>query len=198
MKYLIIYLEIEHMLNFLTQSEKGDFLDLMISYAKDQEDPIIENKNVLNVFNFIRGRLDIQFEKAKAKADIARKNGKGGGRPPAKRKPRKTQPKPKITQSVIDPFDEFWDLYDKKKSKPEAKKKFELALKKESFENIMLGLQSYVKSRGTDTTYWKHPATWLNKECWNDEHKLTTSKPSTKHNLEGKDYDRGTEGFNVI
>jgi hypothetical protein len=101
MKYLIIYLEIEHMLNFLSQSEKGDFLDLMIAYAKNQEDPVIENKNVLNVFNFIRGRLDTQFEKARVKAEVARRNGVGGGRPADKKKPKKTQPKPKKTQLVI-------------------------------------------------------------------------------------------------
>lgn len=104
MKYLIIYLEIEHMLNFLSQNEKGDFLDLMIAYAKKQEDPVIENKNVLNVFNFIRGRLDTQFEKARVKAEIARKNGVGGGRPTDKKKPKKTQSKPKKTQSVINSF----------------------------------------------------------------------------------------------
>jgi hypothetical protein len=102
MKYLIIYLEIEHMLNFLSQSEKGDFLDLMIAYAKNQKNPLIENKNVLNVFNFIRGRLDAQFEKARIKAEVARKNGAGGGRPPSKKKPKKTNTKPEETQLVIE------------------------------------------------------------------------------------------------
>lgn len=116
MKYLIIYLEIEHMLNFLSQTEKGDFLDLMIAYAKNQEDPVIENKNILNVFNFIRGRLDAQFEKARVKAEIARKNGVGGGRPADKKKPKKTQSKPKITQSVRPTLQEVSDYCQERKN----------------------------------------------------------------------------------
>jgi len=116
MKYLIIYLEIEHMLNFLSQTEKGDFLDLMIAYAKNQEDPLIENKNVLNVFNFIRGRLDTQFEKARVKAEVARKNGTNGGRPADKKKPKKTNPKPIITQWVRPTFQEVSDYCQERKN----------------------------------------------------------------------------------
>lgn len=116
MKYLIIYLEIEHMLNFLSQSEKGDFLDLMIAYAKNQEDPVIENKNVLNVFNFIRGRLDAQFEKARIKAKVARENGASGGRPTDKKKPKKTNPKPKITQWVPPSLQEVYDYCKERKN----------------------------------------------------------------------------------
>ena len=82
MNYIIIYLEIKHLLNFLSQEEKGDFLDLLIEYGENQEIPNVENKNVLNVFNFIKDRLDKQIEKAKIKAEIARENGKKGGRTP--------------------------------------------------------------------------------------------------------------------
>lgn len=100
MKYIIIYLEIEHMLHFLSQEEKGDFLDLMIVYAKNQEEPIVENKSVLNVFNFIRERLDTQIEKSLLKAEVARKNGLKGGRGNNKPKPKVTQLQPKKTQWV--------------------------------------------------------------------------------------------------
>jgi hypothetical protein len=108
MNYIIIYLEMEHLLNFLTQEEKGDFLDLLISYGKNQELPKIENKKLLNVFNFMKGRLDTQFEKAKLKAETAKKNGASGGRPikdikPSNNptKPKDNPDKPKKTQSVF-------------------------------------------------------------------------------------------------
>ena len=169
------------MLNFLTQSEKGDFLDLMIAYAKNEEDPVIENKSVLNVFNFIRERLDTQIEKALIKAKVARENGVGGGRPSSKKKPKKTDGKPKITQSVIGQFESFWNLYDKKTGKPDAEKKFKAALKKDTFENIMAGLEKYIKARGSDAQYWKHPSTWLHNECWKDEYSAKqeqTPKPN--------------------
>ncbi len=97
MKYLIIYLEVEHLLNFLSQIEKGDLLDVLIKYAKDEIDPKIENKNVLNVFNFLRSRLDEQFAKSKLKAKVARDNGSNGGRPP-KTKPKGTKKNPTTTQ----------------------------------------------------------------------------------------------------
>jgi len=104
MKYLIIYLEVEHLLNFLTQNEKGDLLDILIKYAKDEIEPTIQNKNILNVFNFLKSRLDAQFAKVKIKAEVARKNGANGGRPIEKKKPTRTKQEPKITQLVIPNF----------------------------------------------------------------------------------------------
>lgn len=135
MKYFIIYLEIEHMLNFLSQSEKGDFLDLMIAYAKKQEEPSIENKNVVNVFNFIRGRLDAQFEKARLKAE------------------------PKITQSVIPDFidaslwNAFLEMRKSKKANP-TEKAIELLIKElTKFHNKGLdanqSLENSIKSNWT-------------------------------------------------
>lgn len=100
MNYIIVYLEIEHLLNFLTQEEKGDFLDLLIEYGKNQKPINIENKKLANVFNFMKGRLDSQFEKARLKAETAKKNGMGGGRPKKDSKPNRNPKKPKETQSV--------------------------------------------------------------------------------------------------
>lgn len=101
MNYIIVYLEIEHLLNFLTQEEKGDFLDLLIEYGKNQKPINIENKKLANVFNFMKGRLDTQFEKARLKAETAKKNGMGGGRPKKDSKPNRNPKKPKETQLVI-------------------------------------------------------------------------------------------------
>lgn len=104
MNYIIIYLEIEHLLNFLTQEEKGHFLDLLISYGKNQELPNITDPKLANVFNFMKNRLDLQIEKAKKKAKIARENGKKGGRTKKSNqnptKPKKTQQEPSGTQSA--------------------------------------------------------------------------------------------------
>jgi len=87
------------------------------------------------------------------------------------KKPKKTKIKPEITQSVIeDQFESFWNLYGKKLSRPDAEKKFKAALKKDTFENIIAGLEKYIKARGADTQYWKHPSTWLHNECWKDDY----------------------------
>lgn len=73
-------------------------------------------------------------------------------------------------------FESFWNLYDKKESRKDCEKKFQLALRKESFEKIMAGLQAYAKVRGSDKKYWKLPETWLNKESWNDEYSAASLK----------------------
>lgn len=82
--------------------------------------------------------------------------------------------------SIGEQFESFWNIYDKKKSKPDAEKKFKAALKKDTFENIIAGLEKYIKARGSDSQYWKHPSTWLNQECWKDEHLSTKDEPKSE------------------
>lgn len=82
-------------------------------------------------------------------------------------------------------FESFWNLYDKKTARPDANKKFIAALKKDSFEKIMAGLNAYVKSRGQDSKFWKNPSTWLHQECWKDEY---TQEPRQNNNQSSNNY----------
>ena len=91
-------------------------------------------------------------------------------------------------------FQIFWKKYDYKKSKSKAEASFKTALKKESFENIIAGLENYIKNLGTDPKFWKHPTTWLNSGSWSDEYK---TKKDNHNNFKTQDYNKGTEGFNV-
>jgi hypothetical protein len=91
-------------------------------------------------------------------------------------------------------FQIFWNKYDYKKSRSKSEASFKTALKKESFENIIAGLENYIKNRGTDPKFWKHPTTWLNSESWSDEYK---TKKDNHNNFKKQDYKKGTEGFNV-
>jgi hypothetical protein len=185
MNYIIVYLEIEHLLNFLTQEEKGDFLDLLIQYGKNQELPNIQNLKLLNVFNFMKGRLDTQFEKARVKAETARKNGAGGGRPS---KPNRKPRKPKETQSVKNEelinapnnldldflFEEFWQGYNPVKtkegkivdkgSKQLAKAAYEKALKKYTADQIFDGTQEYLLKCLNNNTLTCQVSVMLNQE----------------------------------
>jgi hypothetical protein len=72
-------------------------------------------------------------------------------------------------------FEEFYNKYGKKKSPSDVKNKLKTALKKDSFKNIMSGLDSYIKNRSKDSQFWKYPATWLNQECWKDEYNQSKS-----------------------
>jgi uncharacterized protein YdaU (DUF1376 family) len=76
-------------------------------------------------------------------------------------------------------FESFWNLYDKKKSRPDAEKKFKAALKIDTYENIIAGVEKYIKARSPDSQYWKNPSTWLNQECWKDDYSTPKSESTT-------------------
>lgn len=75
-----------------------------------------------------------------------------------------------IKNIYIDQFNEFWNAYDKKVSKPKAITAYNRALKKVDHKTIMDALKKQKKLWvGKDKAYIKHPTTWLNQECWEDE-----------------------------
>lgn len=72
-------------------------------------------------------------------------------------------------------FVEFWKLYPRKINKPLAEKKYIKALTKTTADNILKGLKHYIteiEKFNTEEKYIKHPATWLNQECWVFEEEL--------------------------
>lgn len=64
-------------------------------------------------------------------------------------------------------FDDWWDLYDKGRSKAKCKKKWE-KISQEVREEIMIHTGDYVRAT-PDKQYRKDPTTYLNNESWNDE-----------------------------
>ena len=102
----------------------------------------------------------------------------------------------KENKKVNEEFEKFWTLYNHKKSKGLAVKSFEKALKVDSFDNILAGLTKYVNTRGRESQFWKHPSTWLNQECWNDDYTSSQVKPKQIHNNFGdQDFNHKIEGF---
>ena len=77
-------------------------------------------------------------------------------------------------------FFNFWENYDKKKSKEKAKKAF-FRLKKEEIKTIFETLPAYIRST-PDKKFRKDPITYLNQKSFNDEiisPTTTTAKPSS-------------------
>lgn len=65
---------------------------------------------------------------------------------------------------------EFWPVYPRKAGKGQAVKAYCTARKHTSSEIIVAGAQRYARERaGQDHSFTKHPATWLNGQCWLDE-----------------------------
>jgi DNA replication protein DnaC len=71
------------------------------------------------------------------------------------------------------PFSDFWSIYPRKIGKGGAEKAWKNALKRASAEEICLGAARYARAvqswTGQERTYIKHPSTWLNQDCWQDE-----------------------------
>ena len=69
-------------------------------------------------------------------------------------------------------FAEFWSIYPRRIGKRHALKAFQQACKRSDPEEILAGAQlvaELVKSGKQDLQYTKHPQTWLNGDCWEDE-----------------------------
>jgi hypothetical protein len=67
-------------------------------------------------------------------------------------------------------FDQFYEVYPRKKAKGSAKKAFKNALNRTTAEEILVGVKRYAaECAGREAQYIKMPATWLNSDCWLDE-----------------------------
>lgn len=69
--------------------------------------------------------------------------------------------------SPVPSFDDWWNAYDKKCGRKKAEARWDRI---PSFEKIacMKATPAYVRAT-PDKAYRKHPLTYLNGECWNDE-----------------------------
>lgn len=86
---------------------------------------------------------------------------------------KKKTPSPRGGDGAPAGFAEFWLAYPRKAGKAAAVKAYERALKNGTApEQILTGAQAYaadgVRQRA-EPQYTKHPATWLNAGCWDDE-----------------------------
>lgn len=68
-------------------------------------------------------------------------------------------------------FAEFWSAYPKRVAKEQARKAFAAAVKRGADPAALIaGAKRYAAERaGQDPKFTKHPATWINAECWLDE-----------------------------
>ena len=71
-------------------------------------------------------------------------------------------------QSADKQFEIFWKSYPRRVSKGNAREAFEKAIKKTTLDNMLRAITEYVAKKPEKIDF-KHPATWLNGECWDDE-----------------------------
>jgi hypothetical protein len=98
----------------------------------------------------------------------------GGSRskPPEDRSPKKANGRGAASADLDREFDEWWTQYPRRVARGAARKAYERALKsgKVTPVELVAGALRYGAERtGQEEQYTKHPATWLNNECWRDE-----------------------------
>lgn len=77
------------------------------------------------------------------------------------------KPRTNNQETINIPFDDFWDLYDKKKDRKKCEKKWN-GISESEKEKIMQFVPIYKKSQ-PDEKFRKNPYTFLNSEIWNDD-----------------------------
>lgn len=82
-------------------------------------------------------------------------------------------PKPPVgdlnTIDGIDPFDEFWAAWPRKVAKPNGRKAWAKAIKRATPETITAAAEAYRDNpHRPSTEFIPHPATWLNRDGWDD------------------------------
>ena len=82
---------------------------------------------------------------------------------------RTTKLEPKELDMIEKVFEEFWELYPKRKDKPRAKRSLEKALKRAGAQTILDGVKRYRDDPRRDPQFTKDPATWLNNDAWENE-----------------------------
>lgn len=88
---------------------------------------------------------------------------------PAPARPRKPAA-PKVNHH-LDAFGAFWLVYPKKRAREEAKRAWCQAIERGADpQHLVNAATAYARERANeDPQYTKHPATWLNKGCYDDE-----------------------------
>lgn len=129
-----------------------------------------------------------------AKSAKARKNGKKGGNPSLGKetinedevnlkdkgedKPQKPEARSQRVSAdalsspsrLDDAFDRFWNRYPRKVEKKAARKRFDQAVKAGADpERIVAGAAQYAGADTVQRGFIKHPTTWLNAGCWDDD-----------------------------
>ena len=165
-----------------TEAERQAVLDMLREFFTRTPD------------GWIHSRCNAEIAEYHAKADLARANGKLGGRPKktdpvisGNREGTQTVPETKPNHEPrtknqssssaapldVDRFAEFWTAYPRKVAKPEALKAWiKIKPDDDTFAAIMAGLAAAKTSRDwtkDDGQFIPHPTTWLNQRRWEDQ-----------------------------
>ena len=101
----------------------------------------------------------------------------------------KNKPANKLADSELQQrFDNLWEQYPNKKSKPKAFTAYKKAIKEGTTDDeILKGIENYkreIELKRTDKQYIAHASTWFNQKRWLDEYDLTSNRTEYNENAE--------------
>ena len=214
-KSFVLYTEYYQHISHLSDNDLGKLFRAIFNYIIDGKKPT-EKGSVTMAFSFIKTDIDNNIEKYRNICERNKTNGNkrkkkkkaSGGNSEAK-KATGLSGKPNAYDNdsdndndndsdnknkkdiYTDNFLEFYTAYPLKKSKQAANKVFDKVIKKTPFEDIMTGLEAYkaeIDKKKTKQEYIKHPSTWLNSACWQDEYDTLVKKPIKRKEDPPPDY----------
>jgi len=185
-KGFVLYADLIHTINKMPSDKAGELFKHILMYVND-ENPIANDMLIELVFEPIKQQLKRDLRKYE---DKKLQWSEAGKRSAEARKVKKEATESTDVESrstdltvkdnvivkdivkdinieIYPSFDDFWNLYDKKSSKPKAILKWN-KLKQSEKEAIINYLPKYIAST-PDKQFRKNPLTFLNNESWNDE-----------------------------
>lgn len=191
----IIYTSFYEPIKSLSDKQLGRIFRALFDYRLENEVQVEDD--IKMAFLFFKNQMDIDERKYNNKVETNKQNGSKGGAPKGNNNARKKTTEnnrnnrtvKKTTETSLNdndndlkpptplkgeerdlniPFENFWDLYDKKVGdKSKLQKKWEKLHDSERLA-IMEYVPKYKKSQ-PDKKYRKNPETFLNNKSWNDE-----------------------------
>ncbi|CAB4139579.1 hypothetical protein UFOVP338_58 [uncultured Caudovirales phage] len=173
--------------------------DLFIGISEYQLNGIVKtsSQKALLVLMPLIEQFKRDEEKYQKKVERNRENGKSGGRPikeEIEEKPAVVKPIRKPPPKIVTQFDDFYQAYPRKIGKQTALKAYDRALKSTTHDAIMQGVLKYkndIASKKTTPEYIKHPSSWLNAGCWDDDYTtvvVTAQKPADYYDTSKNKY----------
>lgn len=198
LEYAIFYASYYEAIKELPPEQQAKIYNAIFQYCFEGIEPSFLGTGKI-IWTLIKPQIDANIKNYE--------NGKKGGRPPKKeeKKPpfinkknppfEKTETKSKSkskkkSKNNTENFELFWNEYPRKISKGEAEKKF-LKLDIETQQKCIEAVKAQIKWRekqpeGTFVPEWKHPTTWINQGCWNDELETKETKKLSASDIYGK------------
>lgn len=189
----------------LDDLERGRLLTALLEYSNTGIVPDMQG-NEKFIFPTMQVNMDREWKKYDKKCEINRNNilqryttvddGKQPNTDATKKRTKekeitKEKKKENTKENIDTLFSLFWKVYPIRQSKAEALKAFKKIKPDQALTDIIVNavneqmrIRAVKTQKGEWSPEWKHPATWLNAKCWEDEAPAVQETPPEKPKID--------------